>query len=162
MSFINLAFIFSAKYLIFVMGGLALYWFSRMERTQQEKMATFAFVSLPLTYVLGLIGSALYYDPRPFVTGGIIPLISHAANNGFPSDHALAAFALTAVFFAFDHKKAKILFVLAAIVAFARVLVGVHHYLDVEAGLVFALLGWYLTKKIFRYYKNHTNTKLAQ
>jgi undecaprenyl-diphosphatase len=117
-----------------------------MPRPEQVKMARFAAFSLPLTYVLGLIASLLFYNPRPFVTSAITPLIAHTANNGFPSDHALASFAIAAVFFAFDRKKATILFVLAAIVAFARVIVGVHHYLDIEGSLVFAIIGWQLTR----------------
>ncbi len=141
----NTFFIFGAKYLIFLLGLLALYWFLRSTKDDQRKLFRFGVVSLPITYIFGTIGGMLYNNPRPFVTEGITPLIAHTANNGFPSDHALAAFAIAAVFFAVDRKKATVLFALAVIVAFSRVFVGVHHYLDVEASLVFVILGWQFT-----------------
>lgn len=154
MPFMDQIFVFGAKYLIFILAALALYWFLRMTRDEQRKMAIFGCVSLPLTYIIGFVASLLYYNPRPFVTGGFTPLIAHVENNGFPSDHALAAFALAAVFFAFNKKRASMLFVLAAIVAFSRVIVGVHHYLDIEASLIFAIIGWYLAFPIVRRIEN--------
>jgi undecaprenyl-diphosphatase len=150
---IDLIFIFAAKYLIFILAALALYWFVRMSREDQVKMLRFGTISLPLTYALGFIASLLYYDPRPFISGNITPLIAHAANNGFPSDHALASFAIAAVFFAFSRPQARMLFILATIVAFARVFVGVHHYLDIEASLILALVGWQATNLLMKRYE---------
>lgn len=150
---IDFIFIFAAKYLIFVLAAVSLYWFVRMSRDDQAKMLRFGTISLPLTYALGFIASLLYYNPRPFVSGGITPLIAHAANNGFPSDHALASFAIAAVFFAFSKRHARILFALATIIAFARVFVGVHHYLDIEASLIFALIGWLATNMLMKRYE---------
>jgi len=37
------------------------------------------------------VAAALYTDPRPFAADHFRPLIAHAADNGFPSDHSAAA-----------------------------------------------------------------------
>ncbi|HKN93851.1 MAG TPA: phosphatase PAP2 family protein [Thermoleophilaceae bacterium] len=76
---------------------------------------------------------------RPFVTHPHAHLlIPHGRDPGFPSDHATAAFALAMGLWLYDRTIGAIAFILAAIVAFARVYVGVHYPSDVVAG---ALIG---------------------
>jgi membrane-associated phospholipid phosphatase len=76
---------------------------------------------------------------RPFVAHPHSKLlVSHARDAGFPSDHATGAFAMAMALWFYDRTIGSICFVLAAIVAFARVYVGVHYPGDVVAG---ALIG---------------------
>jgi len=76
---------------------------------------------------------------RPFVAHPHAELlISHGRNSGFPSDHATGAFAFAMGLWLYDRTIGAVAFVLAAIVAFARVYVGVHYPSDVVAG---ALIG---------------------
>jgi membrane-associated phospholipid phosphatase len=76
---------------------------------------------------------------RPFVAHPHSKLlISHGTDPGFPSDHATAAFAMALGLWLYDRTIGAIALVLAAIVAFARVYVGVHYPSDVVAG---ALIG---------------------
>jgi undecaprenyl-diphosphatase len=76
---------------------------------------------------------------RPFVAHPHSELlVSHARDAGFPSDHATGAFAMAMALWLYDRTIGAICFVLAAIVAFARVYVGVHYPSDVVAG---ALIG---------------------
>jgi undecaprenyl-diphosphatase len=72
---------------------------------------------------------------RPFVTHAGVHLFSaHAADAGFPSDHATAAFAIgTAIFLRHRAWGAAVL-VLAAVLAFGRVAMGLHYPSDVVAG----------------------------
>ena len=50
---------------------------------------------LGLSFVFGLLAAQLHAEPRPFTTHHDIRLlISHAAGQSFPSDHATAAFAM--------------------------------------------------------------------
>ena len=76
---------------------------------------------------------------RPFVAHPHAELlISHARDAGFPSDHATGAFAIAMGMWLYDRTIGALLFVLALIVAFARVYVGVHYPSDVVGG---ALIG---------------------
>jgi undecaprenyl-diphosphatase len=144
-------FIFSAKYL-FILPALMLgtYFFVQKWPTQ-KRMALFAIPAGLFAYVLGLIAGYLYYDPRPFVVEHFTPLVSHAANNGFPSDHTLlvSAFAMVALYW--NRTLGVVLWVLAITVAVARVYVGVHHPLDVIGSIVLGAVGvsvvyWFFTR----------------
>ncbi len=139
-------FVFSAQYLfilpILILGA---YFFTRTW-SAQKSMALFAIPAGLLTYVLGLIGNYFYYDPRPFVVGHFTPLIAHAADNGFPSDHTLLVSSLAAVGIYWNKWLGLVLWVIATLVAISRVYVGLHHPIDVIASIVFALValsGWH-------------------
>lgn len=146
----DLVFIFAAKYLfvlpIVVLGG---YFFSR-PWPEQKRMMLFAIPAALLTYVLGLIGSHLYFDPRPFVVEHFIPLVSHAPDNGFPSDHTLLVSVLATIGMFWNRRLSIALWGIAITVAVARVYVGVHHTVDVLGSIAFALIGvstWYAVLK---------------
>lgn len=148
----DLFFILAAKYLVvvpvIVLGG---YFLSR-PWSEQKRMALFAIPAGVLVYVLGLIGSHLYFDPRPFVVGHFTPLVSHASDNGFPSDHTLLVSALAAIGMFWSRRLGIMLWGFAIVVAVARVYVGVHHPIDVLGSMLFAILGvsvWYAVLKHF-------------
>jgi undecaprenyl-diphosphatase len=91
----------------------------------------------------GLIVAALLARvvdrPRPFVSHPQIhAFLAHAADPGFPSDHATAAFAIAVVLVVRLGPRWWPVLVFAAALAVSRVLVGVHYPADVLAG---ALLG---------------------
>ncbi len=133
-------FIFSAKYLfilpVLILGG----YFFAQRRPAQKRMALFAVPAGLLTYTIGLIAGYLYYDPRPFVVGHFTPLITHAANNGFPSDHTLLASVLAMVGLYWSWRLGAVLWVVAIVIAVARVYVGVHHPIDVIGSMVIAVI----------------------
>mgnify|MGYP001432945971 CR=1 FL=1 len=139
-------FIFAAKYL-FVLPALVIgvYFFTR-RWPAQKRMAVFAVPGGLLTYGLGLLGNYLYYDPRPFVVGHFAPLVTHVPDNGFPSDHTLFAASLAAVGMYWNTWLGLGLWIIAIIIAIARVYVGLHHPIDVLGSAVMALVAvfvWY-------------------
>jgi undecaprenyl-diphosphatase len=75
------------------------------------------------------------------VSEHVKPLISHAANNGFPSDHALFTMTITAITYYFSKKTAAVMLVLTIIIGVARVLALVHSPLDIGAGWVIGVIG---------------------
>lgn len=87
---------------------------------------------------LGLIAlaGALFYDPRPFVAQHIHPLFAHAADNGFPSDHAVLTMFLAVCVLFCSRPWGIVLAVNAVLVGTARVLAHVHSPLDIAAGFV--------------------------
>ncbi|MCA1731872.1 MAG: phosphatase PAP2 family protein, partial [Actinobacteria bacterium] len=82
----------------------------------------------------------VYNDPRPFTVEHFRPLIPHAADNGFPSDHALLAAALVALVALVDVPLALPFVLLAIVIDWARVDAGIHHLIDVLGSSVFVAL----------------------
>lgn len=137
----NAFFIFAAKYLYLLpILALALYVFMQ-GRAAWKQMTLFAIPAAILSYALGVIGNSMYYDPRPFVVGRFTPLVAHAADNGFPSDHTLLAATLAMIGWYWDRRLGAALWAIAALIAFARVYVGVHHVIDVTGSMLFAIVG---------------------
>ncbi len=88
---------------------------------------------------LGALSGALWPEQRPFVAGHFTPLIPHSADASFPSDHLLALGAVTGATWRRMRGLAVVTSVLSVIVAFARVLVGVHYVGDVAGGFAIGL-----------------------
>jgi undecaprenyl-diphosphatase len=112
----------------------------RRPRFLTFRWAVAAAVLLVLSYVFAQIGGILYNDPRPFVVGHFQPLIAHAADNGFPSDHALLAAALVALVALIDICLALPFVLLAIVIDWARVDTGIHHLIDVVGSSVIVAL----------------------
>lgn len=86
------------------------------------------------TILLVKLAGALHGEARPFVVQGVRPLVAHAADNAFPSDH-LAACGLAFVYLWPRSKPlALVTLIAAALIATARVLAHLHWPLDVAAG----------------------------
>lgn len=130
--------IFGAQYLYLVIVIGAFGYLLTQPRERRWRMALLAVLALPLTYVVAKIMSTLYYDPRPFVVGHFLPLLPHAPDNGFPSDHTLLSAAVAAVVFFFNRTLGALLLVIAFLVGVARVFAGIHHLTDIVGSLVIA------------------------
>jgi undecaprenyl-diphosphatase len=133
-------FIFGAKYAMILSFVVAGGYFLKVPREEQKRMVLFAALALPLIYLTSLIASALYDNPRPFVVGNFTPLIPHAPNNGFPSDHTLLVSAIAAVCSFYSRRVGVILWVIALYVGISRVYVGVHHPVDIVGSAVIAVI----------------------
>jgi len=132
----NIIIIFVAKYFVFISAAIAIVHVARQPRKKQKEMLVFAVILLPLSYVFAKLVSRFYFDPRPFVEGNFTPLLPHAADNGFPSDHTLLAAAIAFAIFHFNKKLGLFLFFLALLVGVARVLAGVHHAADIAGSII--------------------------
>ena len=126
-------FILSAKYLFILPAVIFGIYFLKQPRQAQKHILMFALPSLLLTYLMALVAGHFYNDPRPFVVGHFTPLVPHAPDNGFPSDHALLVSAVAAIGTSLNYKLGIVLWVFVLIVAIARVYVGIHHPIDVVA-----------------------------
>lgn len=150
----DLIFIFGAKYLYLVVIIIAFVWLLIQPRPKQKEILILACICLPLIFVISLAAGNLYYDPRPFVTEGFKPLISHEANNGFPSHHVLLVSAISAVFFFFNRGIGILLWILALLVGFSRVYAGVHHIVDVIGSILISIIPVAIVYFGMRYLKN--------
>jgi undecaprenyl-diphosphatase len=136
--------IFAARYLVFVAVVLAALLLAvrlwPRPRLVLVQWTLTAGIVLVASYALAQLGAALYHDSRPFTTSHVPPLIPHAPDNGFPSDHALLAAALVALVALVDVWWSLPLVVLAVLVDWARVGAGLHHVVDVAGSVLFVAL----------------------
>jgi membrane-associated phospholipid phosphatase len=131
-----------ANYLLFVMAAVAVAtWIVREDRRTRLSSAAVAAFGLLIALALMVLAAHLHTDARPFVQNpSLHPLIKHSADNGFPSDHSVAA-ALIATVVILRHRLIGAGLALAAlVVAVARVAAHVHHLQDVAAGLAIGVL----------------------
>ena len=103
-------------------------------------------IGMPLSLLVAKIGSKLFYDPRPFVVKHFVPLVKHAADNGFPSDHALLSFTIASLIFFYNKKLGIILFIFGLFVGLSRVYVGIHSVIDILGSFVISVTIIYFTK----------------
>ncbi len=155
----DILFIFGAKYLFVLSIILSAVYFFRAPREVKKEIFIFALFTLPLTFLLGVLANHLYINPRPFVVQNFIPLISHAMDNGFPSDHMLLLSAIATIFSFFSRRRAMWLWIIAFLVGISRVYVGVHHWIDIFGSVGIAIISgfsvYYIQRVILGIYKNN-------
>lgn len=111
---------------------LGVLWFHRRGLRAGLAVAVGALLALALGQLLGW----LFPESRPFVIDHFTPLVAHAADGSFPSDHLLVLRALVGGCMLASRPIATAAAVMALLVAAARVYVGIHHPIDVIAGFV--------------------------
>jgi undecaprenyl-diphosphatase len=118
---------------------VALYWF-RANRQVKLSLTWQLLAGGVLALALDEVAGHLYYDPRPFVTHHLVPIIAHAADNGFPSDHALLTFFLAFTMLIYSRRLAAVLFLNAVLVSWARVAAHIHNPRDIVGSFLIAAL----------------------
>lgn len=146
----NLLIIISAKYLYLIIILAAVLWTYFKAKDQWKSIAKLVVISFPVSFVVAKILSHFYYNARPFVTENIKPLIVHAPNNGFPSDHTLLAMTIAAVIYHYNKRAGLILGTLALCVGYARVAAKIHHQIDVWGAAFVAIFAVYLSFTILK------------
>ena len=125
---------------MFVIGVLALIGVGLIARRRRLLEAgVLALVATGAALAVGVLISHLVDRARPFVGHPQIhAFLNHAADAGFPSDHATAAFAIAVVLLLRLGWAGVPVLVAAVALAVSRVLLGLHYPGDVLAG---ALIG---------------------
>lgn len=141
-----------------VVAGIAL---RRRSLTVAAALAVAAAgIALLVTHVVSLAVER----PRPFVghPDQIHQFLHHAADAGFPSDHATAAFAIAGVLLSRLGWRWWPVLVAAVLLAAARVLLGLHYPADVIAGAGVGLLCALLVCGLVSRYASRVATRLAR
>jgi undecaprenyl-diphosphatase len=107
-----------------------------------RRAAVAAGLSAGVALAIGQVIARLVDRPRPFVghAGTVHLFAHHAADAGFPSDHATAAFAIGVALLLRYRAWGVVVLVFATILALARVGMGIHYPTDVLGGAVLGTL----------------------
>lgn len=138
--------IFSANYLYLASITIGFYGLFFAPRELQINLIKLAFFSLPLSLIIGKIANYFFENLRPFVLNREFPLIPHAPDNGFPSDHMLLAATIASVVFIYRPSLGILLFVIALLVGASRVLAKIHHPIDIFGSIAISIIAVLIAK----------------
>lgn len=118
-----------------------------------RKAGALALLSMMLCFLItNLWLKPLIARPRPYTrVPGLEILIPRPSDWSFPSGHSTASFAAACSYFHAAPKKRSAIpaLILAAMIAFSRLYVGVHYPTDVLGGILVGCLGSYIIWKIY-------------
>jgi undecaprenyl-diphosphatase len=129
----------NASEALFVATLVIVFLFANGERLRAWRRAALAAVlSAGVALAIAKVISELVDRARPFMVDphGVHLFSGHAADPGFPSDHATGAFAVAMAIYLRNRLWGGIALVAAAVLAVGRVATGVHFPSDVLAGAV--------------------------
>lgn len=96
-------------------------------------------LAIAVALALATLTAWIWPEERPFVVLHILPLARHAADNSFPSDHAIAA-ALIAAYLWPRSRTASLAAIVAAVcIGVARILAELHWPVDIIGGFAVGL-----------------------
>ena len=145
-----------AKYFIILSALGFLYVLYKIPRNEKFNFILVAALGGIFSLVLAKLASHFILDPRPFVQGHFSPLISHAADNGFPSDHTLLAAFLAFVTFTKSRKIGGILLLIALLIGLARMAAGIHHSWDILGSFVITFLAYQAVSRAIVYVRKRS------
>ena len=146
--------IFIANDLLYCMILLfAWFWLRGNYDTKKQILKAFIFTSIAI--LISQCISHVYYHPRPFVMEVGRTLIYHAPNGSFPSDHMLIFSTIAfSYLFSAQRKLGIFLLVMAWLVAWSRVYLGVHFPLDMLGAFLLAFALNFFGLKLWNLYKD--------
>lgn len=142
--------IFFGTYVIWIEMVLVAAFF--LVKSEDRKRDVFlGLISVILAYLLARFSSLFYYHTQPYDVFNFKPIIYHEIDNAFPSDHVGISSVLASLVLLRNWKFGLPLFVLVVLICVGRVYGGVHHPIDVLAGvvvgLIAAIVGNFILKK---------------
>ena len=144
----------AAPYIFAAIFAVA-FWRAPRPAERLRRSIVYAVLAGLLALLVNAVVSAIYFRPRPFVTlaGHVHLLVAHAADASFPSDHTAGSFAFAAAMAFAGGAWSIAFYILAAMVAIARVFVGVHWPTDVIAGALVGILSGRVILRTRRVYE---------
>ena len=130
----------------------AWFWLRGNYDTKKQILKAFIFTSIAI--LISQCISHVYYHPRPFVMEVGRTLIYHAPNGSFPSDHMLIFSTIAfSYLFSAQRKLGGFLLIMAWLVAWSRVYLGVHFPLDMLGAFLLAFALNFFGLKLWNLYK---------
>lgn len=145
---LSLARFFAQDLIVIVPALIVMMWFWSDKRKLVINTVSTLVIAVALTATI----RELYPHARPFVEGVGYQFLSHSATASFPSNHGTTIFAFAFSFLFWDRfESAAALFVIALLIAFSRVYLGVHWPMDMAGAAIVAVLSCAVTQLLWRY-----------
>ena len=150
---IHFAFFIANDLLYCMILLFAWFWLRGNYDTKKQILKAFIFTSIAI--LISQCISHVYYHPRPFVMEVGRTLIYHVPNGSFPSDHMLIFSSIAfSYLFSAQRKLGIFLLVMAWLVAWSRVYLGVHFPLDMLGAFLLAFALNFFGLKLWNLYKD--------
>lgn len=138
-----------ADYLIYLVPLFlicAWFWGGRKQRMDLLNALVVTLIALGINQIIGLA----WMHPRPFMIGLGHTWIVHVADSSFPSDH-ITVFSSIGITLLLGHPRAfgAITLMLGAVVAWARIFLGVHFPMDMAGAVAVAAATYLVTRPIW-------------
>src|SRR3989344_5275134 len=139
--------VFGAKYLVVVvmLGGALVLAFAGERR---RRLTYVLVVALPLGYALARLAGLFFAHNQPFAVEGFEPLVPHAVDNSFPSDHVALGGIFASLAFLVDRRVGLVLWAFTLLVGLSRMLAGLHWGVDIAAAALLALVAVFVAHKV--------------
>lgn len=144
--------IYSTEYVIFI-TGILMFILAKEGGVSERKAFILSLLAIPMSILLIKVIHLFYYEPRPFITHEVIPLLLEGNNASFPSRHTtiMSIFAFAATYF--KHQWNVLIIILMALVGVSRIYVGVHYPIDIVGGILTGFVSILLTKQLIKFLK---------
>jgi undecaprenyl-diphosphatase len=134
-------------YLFFSKYGIVFFFLSFIYLIMKKKVEAFfcAFLAMAIAFSLDFMITVFWQRPRPYISHEneiLTPVLSglRVDNASFPSAHTYVAFAIATSVFLYGHRRLGILlFLLALLIAIARIGAGLHYPSDVIGGMLLGI-----------------------
>lgn len=149
-AFLDYLFILCAVYFAYIIPLILLaWWFAAKDRILARKAVIMAALSaLVAREVVKTVITFFWARNRPFIAHVVHNIVGKSDNQAsFPSGHAIAMFSIAAAVYSYDKRMGTLMYVMAVLTGFGRIIVGVHYPSDIIGGAILGMLtGWLMVK----------------
>ncbi len=148
-SVFDILMIVGAEYIIYL-AFILIFAFALNGKAPERKALILTLFTFPVLVLIIKIIHLFFYEPRPFVSLDISPLIPHKDDASFPSRHTTIMSAIAFSYIFFKSKWSVLFLFLLLWVGTSRVYVGIHYPLDIVGGIVVGIISTAISLKILR------------
>jgi undecaprenyl-diphosphatase len=146
--------VFSAEYLWYVMILAVLVYAIWNYRRYRDMVIVAIGSAIIARFGLAALIRHFYYHARPYwIILKTNLLLAREAESSFPSGHTIFIFALATGVYQYNKKAGLWFYVLACLVGFSRIFVGVHWPYDIITGAILGVITAYFCSWLYRKYK---------